>query len=46
MYCENCGMVVSDNNNFCPNCGVKVKKTILKCENYRNKMLKEYDILR
>lgn len=42
MYCENCGMVVSDNNNFCPNCGVKVKKTILKCENCGTDV-KEYD---
>ena len=33
MYCENCGMVVSDNSNFCSNCGAKVKKPILKCSN-------------
>lgn len=42
MYCENCGMVVSDNSNFCPNCGVKVKKTIFKCENCGTDV-KEYD---
>ena len=34
MYCENCGMVVSDNSNFCSNCGAKVKKPILKCSKW------------
>lgn len=42
MYCENCGMVVSDNSNFCPNCGVKVKNPILKCKNCGT-AVKEYD---
>lgn len=42
MYCENCGMVVSDNSNFCSNCGAKVKKPILKCSNCGSDV-KEYD---
>lgn len=42
MYCENCGMIVSDNSNFCSNCGTKVKKPILKCSNC-GADIKEYD---
>lgn len=44
MYCENCGIVVSDNSNFCSNCGVKVKKPILKCTNCGTDV-KEYDTI-